>query len=73
MENVFPRQFETSFTDQSQLSTYKMRVTEVNQYTVKRVTGLMLPCQIRHLPSILQTKEAFTLAHYPSRQIHLGC
>lgn len=45
-ENVFPRQFETFLTDQSQLSACKMRVTEVNQHLLKLVIGKMLPCQL---------------------------
>lgn len=64
------RQLEAFLIDQYQLSAYIMRVTEVNQHSLKYVTGKMLPCQLRYLPNILETKKALTVAHYPSRQIH---
>lgn len=72
-ENELYMQFEAFLTVQSQLRAYKMRVTEVNQHSLKSVIGQMLPCQLRHLPNILETKKAFTIAHYLSRQIHWNC
>ena len=70
-KSLFSRVLEKFLTDQFQLNAYKMRVTKVNQHSLnKSVTGHVLPCQQRHLTNILETKKAFTVAHYPSRQIH---